>query len=73
MSPCQKRSSIYYLEWGIPTFPRNSCNVTHLRSFVAVLDQADGRPVKLNNVEQQRQTTVEFIAEDEEVRVLYFV
>lgn len=42
--------------------------MTHLRSFVAVLDQADGRSAKLNNVEQQRQTTVEFIAEDEEVR-----
>nr|XP_049693013.1 E3 ubiquitin-protein ligase RNF19A [Helicoverpa armigera] len=36
-----------------------------------VLDQADGRPAKLNNVEQaQRQTTVEFIAEDEEGDVL---
>lgn len=36
--------------------------------FVSVLDQTDGRPVKLNNAESQRhQTTVEFIAEDEEV------
>ncbi|KAJ8719173.1 hypothetical protein PYW07_016729 [Mythimna separata] len=35
-----------------------------------VLDQADGRPAKSNNVEQQRQTTVEFIAEDEECDIL---
>lgn len=43
-----------------------------MRSFVSVLEQADGRPAKLNNVEQQKQTTVEFIAEDEEVRRRFF-
>lgn len=46
------------------------CNMTHsIPSFVSVLDQGDARPVKLNNVEQtqRQQTTVEFIAEDEEV------
>lgn len=37
--------------------------------FVPVLEQADGRSVRLNNAEQSQrhQTTVEFIAEDEEV------
>lgn len=37
--------------------------------FVSVLDQGDARQVKLNTVEAQsrQQTTVEFIAEDEEV------
>ncbi|XP_026732199.1 E3 ubiquitin-protein ligase RNF19B-like isoform X2 [Trichoplusia ni] len=37
-------------------------------NLIYVLDQGDARPVKLNNVEQtqRQQTTVEFIAEDEE-------
>jgi hypothetical protein len=39
-------------------------------SFVSVLDQAEPRQSKSSTVEQQqnKQTTVEFIAEDEEVR-----
>lgn len=70
------RSNIYIISNGeYRPFQETRAAMTHLRSFVAVLDQADGRPVKLNNVEQQRQTTVEFIAEDEEVRqrVFYFL